>query len=408
MEFRIQNVEHGPEHIFTSYSNATFFKIMQIITIIREVFSRKVSTDWTLLSSVLLVVMFGLITMSTFTAENLFLEKQLISLSVALVAFFLATRVDTDILKRTNVLVVLFVFASASLVALLGFADVTKGAQSWFKVGAFAFQPADAMKLLLVIIFAKYFSRRHVEIAHFKHIVVSGFYAFVPFLLILLQPDFGSAMIIFFIWLGMILVSGVSKKHIVLVFIAGAIVFGGLWVSALKPYQKARILTFVSPLSDIRGAGYNSYQSTIAVGSGQVFGKGVGYGTQSRLRFLPEYQTDFIFSAFAEEWGLVGVFILFMLFAVIVCRILMIAMVSSTNFEMLYGMGVSILVITPFIVNIGMTIGLLPVTGVAVPFMSYGGSHLLIEFIALGLLVSMKKTSRAAHRSTLKNEFLGV
>ncbi len=381
---------------------------MQAITLIREVFSRKASIDWMLLSSVLLVVMFGLITISTFTAENLFFEKQLISLAVALIAFFLATRVDTDMLRRTNVLVVLFVLASLLLLLLFGLGHVAKGAQSWFKVGTFAFQPADAMKLIIVLVLAKYFSRRHVEIAHFRHIIVSGIYVLIPFLLVLLQPDFGSAMIIFFIWFGMILVSGVSKKHIALVFLAGAIVFGGLWMSVLKPYQKNRILTFVSPLSDVRGAGYNSYQSTIAVGSGQIFGKGVGYGTQSRLRFLPEYRTDFIFSAFAEEWGLVGVAILFILFVVIIGRILMIAMVGASNFEMLYGMGVAILVIAPFIVNIGMTIGLLPVTGVALPFMSYGGSHLLIEFIALGLLVSMKKTSRTAHPSALKNEFLGV
>ncbi len=381
---------------------------MQIITLIREVFSRKASIDWMLLSSVLLVVVFGLITMSTFTSENMFFEKQLISLAVALGAFFLTTRVDTDMLKRTNVLVALFVAVSMLLVVLFVFAEVTKGAQSWFKVGIFAFQPADAMKLIIVLVLAKYFSRRHIEIAHFRHIIVSGFYAFIPFLLVLLQPDFGSAMIIFLIWFGMILVSGVSKKHIALLFLAGAIVFAGLWFGIFKPYQKARIATFVSPLSDIRGAGYNAYQSTIAVGSGQIFGKGVGYGTQSRLRFLPEYQTDFIFSAFAEEWGLVGVGILFILFAVIIGRILMIAMVGATNFEMLYGMGVAVLVIAPFVVNIGMTIGILPVTGVAVPFMSYGGSHLLIEFIALGLLVSMKKTSRPAHPSALKNEFLGV
>jgi len=167
-------------------------------------------------------------------------------------------------------------------------------------------------------------------------------------------------------------------------------------------------MTFIHPMSDIRGTGYNAYQSTIAVGSGQIIGKGVGYGTQSRLRFLPEYQTDFIFSAFAEEWGFVGVLILFGLFALIIGRILSIALVGATNFEMLYGAGVAVFIIAHFVVNIGMTIGLLPVTGVTVPFMSFGGSHLLIEFIALGILVSMKKSARTAHRSALTHEFLGV
>lgn len=376
--------------------------------LIREVFSRKASIDWVLLSASFLIVFFGLVTMNAFTGENIFFQKQLISFGVAIVAFFLATQIDTDILKRTNVLVTLFIIMSVLLIILFGIGHTAKGAQSWFKVGLFSFQPADAMKLLLVLILAKYFSRRHVEIANFRHILVSGVYALIPFILVVLQPDFGSAMIIFFIWFGMILVSGVSKKHLFFVFLVGAVTFGGLWMEVFKPYQKARILTFIHPMSDIRGSGYNAYQSTIAVGSGQIIGKGVGYGTQSHLRFLPEYQTDFIFSAFAEEWGFIGVLILFGLFAVIIGRILMIALVGATNFEMLYGAGVAVFLISHFVVNIGMTIGLLPVTGVTVPFMSFGGSHLLIEFIALGLLVSMKKNARTAHRSALSHEFLGV
>ena len=381
---------------------------MQVLKLISEIFSMKTSIDWVLLSASVTIVFFGLITMNAFVEENLFFEKQLISFVVAIGAFFLATRIDTDILKRTDVLVALFLIMSALLIILFGIGHSAKGAQSWFKVGLFAFQPADAMKLLLVFILAKYFSRRHVEIAHFRHIVVSGVYALIPFILVLLQPDFGSAMIIFLIWFGMILVSGVSKKHLAFVFLVGAIVFSGLWMEVFKPYQKARIMTFIHPMSDIRGTGYNAYQSTIAVGSGQIMGKGVGYGTQSRLRFLPEYQTDFIFSAFAEEWGFVGVLILFGLFALIIGRILTIALVGATNFEMLYGVGVAVFIIAHFVVNIGMTIGLLPVTGVTVPFMSFGGSHLLVEFIALGILVSMKKSARPIHRSALTHEFLGV
>lgn len=381
---------------------------MQVFTLIREVFSRKTSIDWVLLLGALAIVSLGLITMNAFTGENIFFEKQIISLSVAVAAFFIATRVDTDMLKRTDVLVTLFIAMSALLLVLFGLGHIAKGAQSWFKVGSFAFQPGDAMKLLLILILAKYFSRRHVEIAHFRHIIVSGIYAFIPFVLVLLQPDFGSAMIIFFIWFGMILVSGVSKKHLAFVFLVGAVAFAGLWTSVFQSYQKARIMTFMNPLSDIRGTGYNAYQSTIAVGSGQITGKGVGYGTQSHLRFLPEYQTDFIFSAYAEEWGFFGVIILFGLFALIIWRILAIALVGATNFEMLFGAGVAVFIISHFIVNIGMTIGLLPVTGVTVPFMSFGGSHLLVEFTALGLLVSMKKSARPAHRSALSHEFLGV
>lgn len=381
---------------------------MKSFAFFQKLFPRKASFDTVLLSAVFIVVILGLTTMSTFSGNNPFFEKQIISLSVAIVAFFLSTKIDTDMFKRTNILAFLFVFVCAILVVLFGVGHIAKGAQSWFKFGSFSFQPADIMKLLLVLVLAKYFSRRHIEIAHFRHIIVSGIYAFIPFTLILFQPDFGSAMIIFLIWLGMIFVSGISKKHIAFVFLVGAITFGGLWMGVLKPYQKARVLTFIHPLADIHGAGYNAYQSTIAIGSGKVLGKGVGYGTQSRLLFLPEYQTDFIFSAFAEEWGLVGVGIFFALFLVIILRILMMGMVGMANFEMLYGLGVAIFLIAHFMVNIGMTIGLLPVTGITVPFMSFGGSHLLVEFIALGLLVSMKNTSRPIHRSALKNEFLGV
>ena len=170
----------------------------------------------------------------------------------------------------------------------------------------------------------------------------------IIFILILLQPDLGSAIIIFFLWLGMVLVSGISKKHLLAVFLTGIVVFGGLWGLVFKPYQKARIESFIHPLTDISGTGYNAYQSTIAVGSGQIFGKGIGYGTQSKLQFLPEYHTDFIFAAFAEEWGFIGVCLLFILYGIIFWRMLRIASRGATNFEVLFGLGLCIL----FFVNI--------------------------------------------------------
>lgn len=187
----------------------------------------------------------------------------------------------------------------------------------------------------------------------------------------------------------------------------GVIAFAGLWNFGFQDYQKNRIKNFINPLADIRGTGYNAYQSTIAVGSGQWLGKGVGYGTQSRLRFLPEFQTDFIFAAFAEEWGYVGVLLLFTMFSILIFRIVTIAMHGATNFEILFGLGVAILFIVHILINIGMNIGVLPVTGTALPFLSYGGTHVLTEFIALGILMGMKKYSRIAHKDTMKHEFLG-
>ena len=158
-------------------------------------------------------------------------------------------------------------------------------------------------------------------------------------------------------------------------------------------------MTFIDPLSDIQGAGYNAYQSTVAIGSGQLMGRGIGYGTQSKLLFLPEYETDFIFAAYAEEWGLVGVLLLFALFALLIWRLLRAAQNGATNFERLFAAGVAVLMIAHFSVHIGMNIGLLPVTGTTIPFLSYGGSHLLTEFVALGLVMGMRRYSLARFRS---------
>ena len=160
-------------------------------------------------------------------------------------------------------------------------------------------------------------------------------------------------------------------------------------------------------LANIQGAGYNAYQSTVAVGSGQLFGKGIGYGTQSKLRFLPEYQTDFIFAAFAEEWGFFGILIVFALFGIIFWRIIVAASRGASNFETLFAFGVLFYFAAHFILHVGINLGLLPVTGTTIPFMSYGGSHLIAEFLALGMLSGMNSYSRATHPDSMNREFEG-
>ncbi|MEK7179138.1 MAG: FtsW/RodA/SpoVE family cell cycle protein, partial [Patescibacteria group bacterium] len=350
----------------------------------------------------------GLLTMDSFVGENYFFERQVIWITLAFAIFFVFSAIDWRFIKRTGVLAALFVFAVGVLSLLFAAGHVAKGAQSWFSFGGFSFQPSDPVKILLILIFAKYFSRRHIEIAHVRHILVSGFYMFVPFVLVFLQPDFGGAIIIFSIWLGMIAVSGVSKKHLAAVFLTGLIAFGALWSFAFEEYQKKRILTFLNPLTDIQGAGYNAHQSTIAVGSGGLFGKGVGYGTQSRLKFLPEYETDFIFAAFAEEWGLVGVLLLFGLFGIVLWRVLANALLGAGNFEIFFGIGLALYLMSHFAIHVGMNVGLLPVTGTTLPFVSYGGSHLVTEFAGLGILMGMRRYRRAAHREDSENEFVGV
>jgi len=363
--------------------------------------------DWILFFSVIFITIVGLVTMGSFGAESSYFNKQIIWILVSVTVFFTLSFFDYRFLKRTGVVITIFSLAVLLLLALFVVGHTSKGAQSWFQFGGISFQPADFIKLIVIILLAKYFSKRHIEIANIRHIFVSGFYVFVVFALVFFQPDFGSALIIFLIWLGLILLSGISKKHLLAVFLVGSLAFGVLWGFVLQDYQKNRVLNFVHPLSDPLGSGYSARQSTIAVGSGRLLGKGVGYGTQSKLSFLPEYQTDFIFAAYAEEWGYFGVILLFSLFGILLWRIIRIAYYGATNFEILFGCGIAIMFFCHFLVNVGMNIGIMPVTGITFPFMSYGGTNLLTSFIGLGILMGMNHYRRAAHKEMMKNEFLG-
>lgn len=342
----------------------------------------------------ILISLAGLVTMNSFSGENYFFFRQSIWLLVSIVVFFTTTVIDWRFLRRTKVLVPIFIVTLVVLLVLLVVGQVTRGVQSWFQLGIFAFQPSDPAKLVIILMLSKYFSRRHIEIKNLRHILVSGAYAFLIFILIFFQPDLGGAMVIVGIWLGMVLVSGISKKHLAFVALIGVVVSAVLWTFVFAPYQKARILSFVHPLADIRGAGYNAYQSTVAVGSGGVFGKGIGQGSQSKLQFLPEYETDFIFAAFAEEWGFVGTAILLILCFILLSRIVGNAQLAATNFETFFNLGVAILFTVQIAVHAGMNMGILPVTGITFPLMSYGGSHLLTEWFALGVLSSMKRHSQ--------------
>lgn len=363
--------------------------------------------DWLMLGSALLLSLLGLLTMSSFQSHNPFFVRQLIWIAVGVTVFFAARSVDWRILRRSGVAISIYGVATALLVLLFIIGRAFKGAHSWFSFGLFAFEPAEIAVLALVIVLAKYFTDRHVEIAHIRHIIVSGIYAFILFTLVALQPDLGGAIIIFLVWLGMVLVSGISRKHLFAVFALGAIAFAGLWHFGLHEYQRQRVLTFLHPLADIRGSGYNAYQATIAVGSGQVVGKGIGYGTQSKLRFLPEFQTDFMFAAFAEEWGFVGIVIVFVLFGVLFSRLLLTASRGATNFETLFTLGVLWYLFAHALVHIGISLSLLPITGTTVPFMSYGGSHILVEFLMLGIVSGMSRYGNATHREQFKQELSG-
>lgn len=358
--------------------------------------------DWLLFLATLPLLGAGLVTMHSFAGVDPFFDRQVIWILISIAVFFAASLVDWRFLRRPGVVISLYAVSIFLLLLLFVLGSVFQGAQSWFNFGAFAFQPSDPIKLVVIILLAKYFSRRHIEIHRFKHIIVPSLYVFLVFVLVLLQPDFGSAIIIFLIWLGMMLVSGISKKHLALIFCTAAIAFMGFWSFGIADYQKARITSFLNPLADISGTGYNAYQSMVAVGSGELLGKGIGFGTQSRLKFLPEYQTDFIFAAFAEEWGFVGVILLFLLFGLVIIRIVRNAGRGETNFEVLYGLGLAFLFIAHFTVHVGMNIGLLPITGTTIPFLSYGGSHLVTEFLGLGILMGMMRHAQSGRVQALR------
>jgi rod shape determining protein RodA len=364
--------------------------------------------DWALLAPALALSALGLLTMHTFGAGASLAPRQLVWLALGVAVYFLLAALDLRFLRRTPVVLALYGVAFALLALVLVASHSVMGAHSWFTFGGLSFQPADFAKLALIALLAKYLSRRHVAIGDFRHILISGAYAAALTLLVLVEPDLGTALIFAALWLGLMLVSGISKRHLAALAAAGLAAALLLWFGGLHQYQRTRILSFVNPASDIQGAGYNAYQAKIAVGSGELFGKGIGYGTQSKLRFLPEYQTDFIFAAYAEEWGFVGVALALALYGLLFARLIAIARASATNFDAFFTLGALILMLAHVIIHAGISEGLLPVTGTTIPFMSYGGSHLLLEFTLLGIVTSLARYGRIApRRAGLENEYLG-
>lgn len=281
----------------------------------------------------------------------------------------------------------------AMLTAVLFLGKQIHGAISWFSFAGFSFQPVELAKLIMIIIFAKYFAKHASQIHRWRYIIVSGIYLILPIALILMQPDLGSIIILIAIWLGISLMAGIRLKNLLIIFLILIIITANAWMLFLKDYQKNRILTFLNPKSDPLGRGYHVIQSIIAVGSGGLFGRGLGYGSQSQLNFLPEQHTDFILASIAEELGFVAIFFIIILFGLIFFRGFKIILRAPDNFGRFLGLGIIIYLFTHVIINIGMNIGLLPITGIPLPLLSYGGSNLLITLISIGLLQSIRKRS---------------
>ncbi|MBM3206165.1 MAG: rod shape-determining protein RodA [Candidatus Staskawiczbacteria bacterium] len=351
--------------------------------------------DWVLIFSAVLISAFGLAGIwSTSLAKGDFSNfiKQLIFFGVGFSIMILISFFDYRILRNNPYLILVLYFLSLALLAgLQFFAPIIRGTRGWYKIGFITLDPIEIAKIILIILLAKYFSVRHVEMYKLRHILISGLYVILPSALIFIKPDLGGAMILWLMWIGVLLVSGIKLKHFLILFISFCIVAGFAYGFVLEPYQKERITAFLFPY-DVLGSSWSQTQTKISIGSGRIFGEGLGQGSQVQYGFLPEPHTDFIFSVISQEWGFIGVLVFFILYLVLIWRILKIAIESDSNFPRLFAVGFAIVLISQFLFNIGMNLVLLPVVGIYLPFVSYGGSGLISNFISLGILQSIRAT----------------
>ena len=349
--------------------------------------------DWSIVISAVLLVCFGLTAIySTCLAKGNFLnlEKQIIFFVVGFLLMILISFFDYRTLRNNSYFILILYFICLVLLAGLHFfAPEIRGTRGWYKIWILSLDPVEPTKIVLVILLAKYFSMRHVEMYKFRHIIFSGLYVFFPALLIFIKPDLGGVMILVLVWLGALLISGIKIKHFLILLICFILATGLCWQFLLKDYQRDRIISFIFPYDPL-GSSWSQNQAKITIGSGRLLGQGIGQGTQVQYGFLPEPHTDFIFSVIAEEWGLAGVLALFLLYTNLVWRTLKIAINSQSNFPRLFASGFAIILIVQFFINIGMNLSLLPVVGIYLPFISYGGSGLIGNFVSLGILQSIK------------------
>lgn len=349
--------------------------------------------DWGLIISAVLITAFGLASIysSSVAKGNLLnFEKQVIFFAVGFLLMIGISFLDYRILKNNSYLILFFYFLCLLLLAGLHFfAPDIRGTKGWYKIGILSLDPIEPTKIVLVFLLAKYFSMRHVEMYKFRHIVFSGLYVFFPAILVFIKPDLGGTMVLLSIWIGVLLISGIKIKHFLILLLCFLLVAGFSWQFLLKDYQRGRIVSFIFPYDPLGGS-WSQSQAKIAVGSGGILGQGIGKDSQVQYGFLPEPHTDFIISAIAEEFGLVGIIILFLLYINLVWLVLKIAIDAQSNFPRLFASGFAIILIAQFFINIGMNLSMLPVVGIYLPFISYGGSGLIGNFVSLGILQSIK------------------
>ena len=343
--------------------------------------------DLALLFSAIAISVLGIVTIMPIHGDPLILLKQ--SYFIAFGVFVAVLFANIGYHKLFYNVSLLYFFSVALLFLMLIFAPEFNGSKSWIPIGPLTIQPTEFIKIFFIAFLARYFSILHVEIHNIRHIVITSIYTIVLFYLIVVQPDLGSAIMFFIIWFGILIVSGLSKKNIFLLFLVGVVMCIFAWFAILQEHQRERITTFIDPTENVYDAGYNITQSLVAIGSGGFSGKGVTNGTQSKLGFLPEYENDFIFAAYAEEAGFIGVVILLLLYMFIFVKLLVYAKRANGNFEKLFILGTLTWIFGQMFINIGGNVQLIPVTGITLPFMSYGGSHIIAEYLVLGVIMNM-------------------
>ncbi len=347
--------------------------------------------DWVLNLAILFLS--GASLVQLLSISNAIFYQQLIWVLFSFLIIFFLSSVDWRAISNYRWFIFGVYLFSVILLCLTFFAPIVRESRGWIDIGFFRFQPSELTKIALIIIFSYFFGKRHVGIANFSVIAVSFFYLAVPAFIIFKEPDWGSAMVLISVWITFLLVGGLPFKKVVL----GGFVFLLLgvfsWFFLFKDYQKERIIGFLNPSYDVLGINYSTNQAKIAVGSAGFFGKGFSQGTQTHLGFLTEPSTDFIFSAFVEEWGLFGGILILSAFAVIIYRILVISLKTQGNFLKLFALGSASLLLVELFLNIGSNLGLTPVVGVTFPFLSYGGSSFITKAILMGIVQGAYRVS---------------
>ncbi|MBI3140543.1 MAG: rod shape-determining protein RodA [Rhodocyclales bacterium] len=352
----------------------------------RELWRRLVAPiDPTLFAFAALLLAYALLVMASASGERL--GSQLINLAVALFVMRVAAQIPPQ--RLMHLALPLYVGGLLLLVAVALFGDISKGARRWLNLGFMRVQPSELMKIAMPLMLAWYFQKREAAL-RWKEFAVATLILVLPVGLIAKQPDLGTAILVLAAGFYVIFLAGISWKVLVALFVGGLASLPVLW-SVLHDYQRNRILTLVDPEADPLGKGFHIIQSTIAVGSGGILGKGWGNGTQTHLEFIPERHTDFIFAVLSEEFGLLGNTFLLVLYALLIGRGLMIAANAPTLFSRLMAGSITLIFFTYAFVNMGMVSGILPVVGVPLPFVSYGGTALVTLFLGVGILMSIHK-----------------